>query len=120
MELFNVLVAEVLPVVLERMDETPEPEDVKAGWVGFGVFLALCVAVGLLGWALTRQLRRTDANRKAGAFGPYREPAPDNRIPAGDDRAETTEQVRPTPDPSADPDQGPADDASDDGQRPQG
>ena len=46
MELYTVLVAEVLPVVMERLDETPKPEDVKAGWVGFGVFLALCVGSG--------------------------------------------------------------------------
>ncbi|WP_166133490.1 hypothetical protein [Nocardioides ochotonae] len=102
MELYNVLVAEVMPVLMERLDETPKPEDVKAGWVGFGVFLALCVAVGLLGWALTRQLRRTDANRKAGAFGPYREPRPDTRIPG-----ETTDAAAPE-----DPSDGP--------QRPQG
>ncbi|MQW75831.1 hypothetical protein GHK92_08090 [Nocardioides sp. dk4132] len=100
MELYNVLVAEVLPVLMERLDETPEPEDVKAGWVGFGVFLALCVAVGLLGWALTRQLRRTEANRKKGAFGPYREPRPDSRIPGAE---ETTDTAAAPEDPSDDP-----------------
>ena len=99
MQLYTLLVAEVLPVVTERLDETPKPEDVKAGWVGFGVFLLLCVAVGFLGWALSRQLRRTEANRKQGAFGPYRPPAADPRIPGSDTDAEhaadPTDDTRP-------------------------
>ncbi len=67
MHLTTFLVAEVLPLVADR---SPEPEDVKAGWTGFGIFLGLAAAVALLGWALTRQLKRTERNRQAGAFGP--------------------------------------------------
>lgn len=51
-------------------DEAPEAEDVKAGWTAFAIFIGLIVAVALLGWALTKQLKRTEANRRAGAFGP--------------------------------------------------
>ncbi|NPC95763.1 hypothetical protein [Nocardioides sp. zg-DK7169] len=93
MELYTVLIAEVLPVLTERLDETPKPEDVKAGWVGFGVFLGLCVMVALLGWAMSRQLKRTAKNREAGAFGPYRGPVQDNRIPSNDDADAPVQRV---------------------------
>lgn len=51
-------------------DPVPQDEDVVAGWAGFAVFIGLAIAVALLGWGLTKQLKRTEANRKAGAFGP--------------------------------------------------
>lgn len=51
-------------------DELPKPADVKAGWTAFAIFLGLIVALAVLGWALTKQLKRTDANRRSGAFGP--------------------------------------------------
>ncbi|WP_127479987.1 hypothetical protein [Nocardioides pantholopis] len=70
MQLYAVVVHEVLPLLVAATDEAPEPEDVKAGWTGFGVFLGLCVALAFLGWALTKQLRRTERNRDAGVFGP--------------------------------------------------
>ena len=37
-----------------------ESEDVKAGWVAFGIWLALAAAVALLGWSLTRRLKKVD------------------------------------------------------------
>jgi membrane protein implicated in regulation of membrane protease activity len=48
------------------MAEGPKPEDVKAGWTAFIVFLVLLVAVALLGWSLTRQLKKAERNRQAG------------------------------------------------------
>ena len=60
----------VLTTSLLASDPVPEANDVVAGWVALVIFVGLALAVGLLGWALTKQLRRTDANRKAGAFGP--------------------------------------------------
>jgi hypothetical protein len=57
-------------------DPVPEDDDVVAGWVAFGIFIGLAVAVALLGWALTKQLKRTEANRKAGAFGPVDDEQP--------------------------------------------
>jgi nitric oxide reductase large subunit len=44
----------------------PKPEDVKAGWTAFAVFLLLLVAVALLGWSLSRQLKRAERNKEAG------------------------------------------------------
>jgi hypothetical protein len=46
--------------VLVLVEAPPEPEDVKAGWLGFGVFLALAVAVAFLGFSLRKHLRKVD------------------------------------------------------------
>jgi hypothetical protein len=61
-------------------DKVPEPSDVKAGWVAFGVFIGLCLAVAVLGWSLTKHLRRAQDNAEKGAFDPSdppRRPRPD-------------------------------------------
>ena len=60
-------------------DETPKPEDVKAGWGAFALFIALAVAVALLGWSMSRHLRKARANADAGAFGPVDEPSDPSR-----------------------------------------
>ncbi len=61
----------LLAVDLLRADveKGPEPEDVKAGWAAFGIFLALAAAVVFLGFSLVKQLRKAQANKDAGAFG---------------------------------------------------
>jgi hypothetical protein len=61
--------------LLAAGDPTPEAEDVKAGWTAFAIFIGLIIAVALLGYFLTKQLKRTEANRKAGAFGPVEDEA---------------------------------------------
>lgn len=50
-------------------DASPDKEDIKAGWGAFGIFIAMAVAVGLLGWSLTRHLKKAKSNADAGAFG---------------------------------------------------
>ena len=52
------------------VDKVPDPSDVKAGWVAFGVFIALCLAVAFLGFSLTKHLRRADDNAERGVFDP--------------------------------------------------
>jgi hypothetical protein len=47
-------------------EDGPEAADVKAGWTAFAVFLLLLVAVALLGWSLTRQLKKAQRNKDAG------------------------------------------------------
>ncbi len=59
----------VLAQLVLLADETPEPEDVKAGWTAFVVFLLLIGAVVLLGFSLTKQLRRAQAAEDAGVYG---------------------------------------------------
>jgi hypothetical protein len=54
----------VLPALLPgNLDPAPEPEDVKAGWTAFGIFLGGVATVALLGWSLVRQLRKVEDAR---------------------------------------------------------
>jgi hypothetical protein len=59
----------VLPFVLSLVDESPEPEDVKAGWTAFAVFLLLAAAVVFLGFSLVKQLRKAQSAKDAGVYG---------------------------------------------------
>ncbi len=63
------LTAFAADLTLWLVDPSPEPEDVKAGWAAFALFLLLLVAVGLLGRSLVKQLRRAQAAKDAGAYG---------------------------------------------------
>lgn len=74
----------LLVALLEVVEQGPEPEDVKAGWMAFALFLGLGVAVALLGWSLTRQLRKAQAARDAGVYG--------------DEPVDRTDTPRPVPD----------------------
>jgi hypothetical protein len=56
-------------VVLLLSDDGPKPEDVKAGWTAFAVFIGLILAVVFLGWSLVRQLRKAQKARDAGVYG---------------------------------------------------
>jgi hypothetical protein len=58
------------PLFVGAADPVPAPDDVKAGWVAFGVFIALAIAVALLGFSLTRHLRKAQRNADRGVFGP--------------------------------------------------
>jgi hypothetical protein len=60
----------VVPLLVRLVDEVPEAEDVKAGWLAFGIFLGLIVAVAFLGWSLTKQLRKAQAAEDAGLYDP--------------------------------------------------
>ena len=56
----------LLPLVVEK---GPEPEDVKAGWIAFVVFIGLILAVVVLGFSLVKQLRKAQAAKDAGVYG---------------------------------------------------
>jgi hypothetical protein len=47
----------------------PDDEDVVAGPMGFIIFIALVIAVALLGWSLTRQLKKANRAADAGVYG---------------------------------------------------
>jgi hypothetical protein len=64
----------LLPLLVSSADKVPAPEDVKAGWGAFALFIALAVAVALLGWSMTRHLRKARENADLGVFDPSDEP----------------------------------------------
>lgn len=69
MHLLTVL-PDLLPLVTALVDQVPEDEDVKAGWIAFAIFIGLILAVAFLGWSLTKQLRKVDAAEEAGLYDP--------------------------------------------------
>lgn len=63
-----------LLLVRLAVDPTPKPEDVKAGWGALALFVLLGIAIALLGWSMSRHLRRAQSNEADGLFD--RDPAP--------------------------------------------
>lgn len=47
----------------------PKDEDVVAGPIGFVIFIALCLAVAVLGWSLNKHLKKTHRAADEGVFG---------------------------------------------------
>ena len=72
----NTLFAVLVPLV----DKAPDPADVKPGWLGFGVFLALAVAVAFLWFSMRKQLRKVDFEEEPDQPGQTR---PNGDTPAG-------------------------------------
>jgi hypothetical protein len=50
----------VLVIMLPMANTAPDPADVKPGWLGLGMFLALAVATVLLWLSFRRQLKKVD------------------------------------------------------------
>lgn len=65
----------LLPFLVPGADKVPAPEDVKAGWGAFAVFIVLAVAVALLGWSMSRHLRKAKNNAELGFFDPSDKPS---------------------------------------------
>ena len=61
-------VASMVTSLVVLADGAPEPEDVKAGWTAFAIFLLLAVAVAFLGRSLFKQLRKAQAAQEAGVY----------------------------------------------------
>ncbi len=59
----------LVTAVIRLVDESPQPEDVKAGWTAFAIFLLLAAAVAFLGFSLVKQLRKAQAAKDAGVYG---------------------------------------------------
>jgi len=62
--------AQLAILLVGLVDKTPKPADVKAGWGAFGIFLGMAVAVALLGWSLSRHLKKAQRNEDEGRFDP--------------------------------------------------
>ena len=71
----------VSDVVVWAEDKTPKDEDVKAGWTAFVIFLLLIGAVVVLGFSLVKQLRKAQAAKDAGVYGPDDENHDTTRAP---------------------------------------
>ena len=80
--------SEAILIVGWVADEMPEPEDVKAGWTAFAVFLLLGFSVVILGFSLTKQLRKAQAAKDAGVYG-------DEPVPEADAEAESEKHSTP-------------------------
>ena len=87
----------LLLLLAPAKDPVPAPDDVKAGWVAFGVFIALAVAVALLGISLTRHLRTVRSNAERGdVFDPSPvRPEKTPRIPTQAERDAEAAAARP-------------------------
>ena len=55
--------------LIDGVEQGPEPEDVKAGWIALVVFLLLGAAVVFLGFSLVKQLRKAQSAKDAGLYG---------------------------------------------------
>ena len=66
----------LVPLLVDGADKVPDPSDVKAGWLGFLVFIGLAVAVAFLGFSLTRHLRKARDNAEKGVFDSGDDPRP--------------------------------------------
>ena len=58
----------LLLLITLAADQAPEPEDVKAGWTAFLIFILLIAAVVFLGFSLVKQLRKAQAAEDAGLY----------------------------------------------------
>lgn len=79
---------DLLLIVLE--DPTPKPTEVKAGPLGFALWIFMILAVVVLGISLVRHLRKAEANKDAGMFG---DPP---RVDDADDSEDATDPKGPT------------------------
>ena len=50
-------------------DPTPKPTEVKAGPLGFAMWIFMIIAVVVIGFSLVKQLRKAQAAKDAGVYG---------------------------------------------------
>ena len=65
----HALALTAVTVLLKPGEKAPDDKDVVAGWTGALVFVALILAVAIIGWALTRSLRTAQRAKDSGVFG---------------------------------------------------
>jgi hypothetical protein len=64
------MLAALVPTVVSVLQTAPDDEDVVAGWTAFALFIALIVAVALLGASLTRRLKNVERAAEEGKYDP--------------------------------------------------
>ena len=77
-------------LIITLTDKVPEPEDVKAGWTAFTLFLLLVLAVVVLAFSLVKQLRKAQAAKDSGVYGdePVTDAPASEDVPPADHRAD--------------------------------
>ena len=60
---------DLLTVSIVLTDTTPDPTEVKAGPLGFAVWIFMILAVVVIGFSLVKQLRKAQAAKDAGVYG---------------------------------------------------
>ena len=58
-------------------DPTPEDTEVKAGPLGFAVWIFMIIAVVIIAFSLVKQLRKAQAAKDAGVYGDEPVPRPE-------------------------------------------
>lgn len=58
----NVVLTALLLLVLPFAEKTPDPADVKPGWLALVIFLLMGVAVAVLAFSLVKHLGKARAN----------------------------------------------------------
>ncbi|MFZ2503625.1 MAG: hypothetical protein WAW88_13260 [Nocardioides sp.] len=58
----------LLTLIILTEDQIPADEDVVAGGWGAAVFFSLLLALAVLGWSLSKHLRKAQAAKDAGVF----------------------------------------------------
>ncbi len=59
----------MLDLLIVLKDTTPDPTEVKAGPLGFAVWMFMILAVVVIGFSLVKQLRKAQAAKDAGVYG---------------------------------------------------
>ena len=59
----------MLHLLTVLLDTTPDPTEVKAGPLGFAVWIFLILAVVVIAFSLVKQLRKAQAAKDAGVYG---------------------------------------------------
>jgi hypothetical protein len=72
--------------------EMPDPEDVKPGWLGFGIFLLLAAAVVFLAFSFRKQLKRVNFPTGEDEKGAADDAEDRPESPGGDRRPRGTEE----------------------------
>ncbi len=59
----------MLELLIIFMDDVPEPTEVKAGPLGFAIWIFMILAVVVIAFSLVKQLRKAQAAKDAGVYG---------------------------------------------------
>lgn len=65
----HALTSTAVLALVRAEEKAPPAEDTVAGWIGFAVFMFLILSLAVIGWSLTKHLRKADRAKGEGVFG---------------------------------------------------